>query len=82
MLLDTYGVLGVEAGAVHHQQLDHLKSIDSHCVVHRCVSILVRILAGHKPLWFILLLFLCGVFSTIHFLKYFSNFNYNHHFNH
>lgn len=45
VLLGTYSVLGVEAGAVHHQQLNHLKSVDPHCVVHRCVSILDRRLA-------------------------------------
>lgn len=42
VLLSTDRVPGVEAGAVHHQQLNHLKSVDSHCIVHWCVSILDR----------------------------------------
>lgn len=45
LLLATYRVLGVEARPVQHQQLNHLKSVDSHGVVHRCVSVLDRTLA-------------------------------------
>lgn len=45
LLLGTYSVLGAEASAVHHQELNHLKSVDSHSVVHWCVSILDRTLA-------------------------------------
>ena len=36
----TYTVLGVETGPVHHQQLDHLESVDSHGIVHGRVSVL------------------------------------------
>lgn len=36
----AYTVRGVETGPVHHQQLDHLESVYSHSVVHRCVSVL------------------------------------------
>lgn len=36
----TYAVLGAEAGAVHHQQLDHLESVYPHSIVHWCVSVL------------------------------------------
>lgn len=53
-LLGTYSVLGVEASTVHHQQLNHLKSVDSHCVVHRRVSILDTTLTDVSKLLFYL----------------------------
>lgn len=38
----TYTVPGVETGPVHHQQFDHLESVDSHSIVHGRVSVLPR----------------------------------------
>ena len=73
MLLGTYSVLGVQASTIHHQQLNHLKSVDSHCIMHWCVSILDRALTEVTTQSFLIILqlsFTCDTMMT--FIYYFD----------